>query len=273
MRCVDRNAVRIDNDDDTTRAQGDSNMKNNTWLTDKYVAHRGLFDNITLPENSLPAFENAVKNNFAIEMDVQMTKDGVLVVFHDDEMSRMTSLKGDIREKSYDEIKDACLLGTQHKIPTFEQFLECINGRTQLVIEIKTHKNIGTVEQKVLDVLSGYTGEYCIESFNPLIVRWFKVHAPNIVRGQLSYDFKDAPFGRLKKRMLSNLWLCKWNGSQFIAFDEQSVAENKAVARYRKKIPVICWTVKSQQRLDFLEQYCDNVIFDSFLPERRDLGN
>ena len=77
-------------------------MKNNSWLTNKYIAHRGLFDNKLIPENSIAAFEKAVENKFAIEMDVQMTKDGVLVVFHDDDMFRMTGLKGDIREKTYD---------------------------------------------------------------------------------------------------------------------------------------------------------------------------
>ncbi len=245
-------------------------MKNNSWLTNKYIAHRGLFDNKLIPENSIAAFEKAVQNKFAIEMDVQMTKDGVLVVFHDDDMFRMTGLKGDIREKTYDEIKDLRLLETDERIPTFQQFLECINGRTQLVIEIKHHKNIGSVEEKVLDFLAGYTGEYCIESFNPLIVRWFKVHAPNIIRGQLSYDFKDTGFSPFRKKMLANLWLCKWNGSQFIAYDQATVDANKAVQKYRKKMPVVCWTVKSQQRLDYLEKYCDNVIFDSFLPERRD---
>ena len=83
-------------------------MKTNNWITDKFIAHRGLFDNITIPENSLPAFERAVNAGYAIELDVQMTTDGVLVVFHDDTLDRMTNLTGDIREKTFDEILVEC---------------------------------------------------------------------------------------------------------------------------------------------------------------------
>ena len=246
-------------------------MKINSWLTNKYIAHRGLFNNKDIPENSIAAFEKAVQNKFAIEMDVQMTKDGVLVVFHDDDMFRMTGLKGDIREKTYDEIKDLRLLETDERIPTFQQFLECINGKTQLVIEIKHHKNIGSVEEKVLDFLSGYTGEYCIESFNPFIVRWFKVHAPHIVRGQLATANYGNAFTPLKRRLLSHLSLCKWNGSQFIAFDAEYLRGNRYVEKFAKKIPIICWTVKSQRQHDQLCDCFDNMIFDSFVPQRKDL--
>ena len=126
------------------------------WLTDVYVAHRGLFDNEKgIPENSLPAFELAVKNGFGIETDVQMSKDGVLVVFHDDSLKRMTGAEGNLVDYTFDELRALRLIGTEYQIPTFEEFLAAANG-VNLVVEIKTHANIGEVEQKVYDALKNY---------------------------------------------------------------------------------------------------------------------
>ena len=242
------------------------------WLTDVFVAHRGLFDNAKgIPENSLPAFELAVKNGFAIEMDVQASKDGVLVVFHDDTLKRMTGKEGKLADYTFEELRKLRLLDTDCQIPTFEEFLQAADG-VNLVVEIKTHSNIGEVEQKVYDALKNYKGNYCIESFNPFIVRWFKVHAPEVIRGQLSCSYEIAPFSKLKKWLLSQLKFSKWNGSQFIAYDAETIKSNKAVAKFRKKIPVICWTVKGQKQYDELHDYFDNMIFDSFYPERRDLN-
>ncbi len=240
------------------------------WLTDVYVAHRGLFDiSAGIPENSLPAFRRAAEKSFAIETDVQMTKDGVLVVFHDDTLRRMTGVEGRLIDKTFAELRELRLADTEQVIPTFEEFLDAANG-VNLVVEIKTHDKIGEVEQKTYDMLKGYKGHYCIESFNPFIIRWFKVHAPDVVRGQLSCSFNGA-FSRIKRWLLADLKLCGWNGAQFIAYDAATIATNKAVARWAKKVPIICWTIRSQEDFDRLHDSFDNMIFDSFIPERKDL--
>ncbi len=243
-----------------------------TWLTDKYIAHRGLFDNVKVPENSLTAFRKAAENNFAIETDVQMTSDGRLIIFHDDTLERMTGAKGKVCDTSFEKIRSLRLLDTEEKIPTFDEFLEEVDGKTQLVIEIKTHKKVGAEEQQIYDRLKNYKGEYCVESFNPFIVRWFKKNAPEVICGQLSCAFTDGSVSRLKAKLLRGLFFCKWNGSRFIAYDVCDVANNKRVAKFRETIPVICWTVKSQEQLEENEKYFDNIIFDSFIPERRDTG-
>lgn len=241
------------------------------WLTDTYVAHRGLFDNNNgIPENSLPAFEKAYKNGFGIETDVQMSKDGVLVVFHDGTLKRMTGADGKIADYTFEELRKLRLLDTDCVIPTFEEFLEAAHG-VNLVVEIKTHDDIGEIEQKTYDALKNYKGHYCVESFNPYIIRWFKKHAPEVIRGTLSCAYDGTPWSRFKKNLLANLKLCRWNGSQFIAYDAATIRENKAVARFSKKIPIICWTVRSQQQYDELHDCFDNMIFDSFTPERRDV--
>lgn len=240
------------------------------WLTDTYVAHRGLFDNAEIPENSIPAFVKASQNGFGIETDVQASKDGVLVVFHDDTVDRMTGKHGKVCDFEFDELRQMRLLDTDCQIPTFDEFLEAANG-ADLVVEIKTHKNIGKLEREVYEKLKNYKGNYCVESFNPFVIRWFKSNAPEVVRGQLSCSYKGAKLGKFKEYLLRNLKFSKWNGSQFIAYGADTVKNCKAVKKYAKKIPILCWTVKSQEQLDELRPYCDNVIFDSFLPERDDL--
>lgn len=241
------------------------------WLTDVYVAHRGLFDMaLGIPENSLPAFERAAKENFAIETDVQMTKDGVLVVFHDDNLKRMAGVDALLSDKTLAELRSLRLAETDCVIPTFEEFLAAANG-VNLVVEIKPHGKPGEVEQKTREMLKGYKGHYCIESFDPFVVRWFRVHAPEVIRGQLSCGF-EGTFGRLKRWLLRDLKLCRWNGAQFIAYDQASIAQNKAVRRWAKKVPILCWTVRNQQQYEQLHDFFDNMIFDSFLPERKDLN-
>lgn len=240
------------------------------WLTEIYIAHRGLFDNKTLPENSIPAFEKAVENGFGIETDVQMSKDGVLVVFHDDTLDRMTGVHGKLSDFTFQELREMKLGNTDCKIPTFQEFLTAANG-VNLVVEIKTHEKIGEVERKTYNALKNYNGNYCIESFNPFIIRWFKKHAPEVIRGQLSCSYEGTPFSKLKIWLLSQLKFCKWNGSQFIAYDAATLKTNKAVAKWAKKVPILCWTIRSQRELDDLQNYFDNIIFDSFLPERKDL--
>ncbi len=239
------------------------------WLTDIYIAHRGLFDNVGLPENSLPAFERAAQSSFGIETDVQMTSDGVLVVFHDDTLLRMTGAEGKLCDKTFAELRQLRLLGTDCVIPTFEEFLAAANG-SNIVVEIKPHKDIGEVEQKTRDMLLGYKGHYCIESFDPFVVHWFKVHAPDVIRGQLSCSFEGA-FGPIRRWILRDLKLHRWNGTQFVAYDAATIQTNKAVRRLAKKIPILCWTVRSQQQYDTLHDSFDNMIFDSFVPERKDL--
>ena len=240
------------------------------WLTDTFVAHRGLFNNVDIPENSIPAFVAARENNFGIELDVQMSSDGVLVVFHDDSLKRMTGAEGLVCEKTFEELRQLRLLDTDCQIPTFEEFLQAAGG-VNLVVEIKTHKNIGELEQKVVDALANYQGNYCVESFNPYIIRWFKVNAPHIIRGQLATDLNNTKMAKWKVWLLKNLMLCKWNGSQFIAYDAEYITKVKAVKRFGKKIPIICWTIKSQEQYDNLKDHFENIIFDSFMPVRYDL--
>ena len=163
-------------------------------------AHRGLHgtkkgEEPLLPENSYSAIKRAADMGYGIEFDVHLTKDNVPVVFHDDTLNRICGVKGYLRDYTFEELR---------RIPSFEEVLRAVDGRVPLIIEYKVEKNAGKLCSICDHILSDYKGPYCIESFHPLAVRWYKIHRPNIVRGQLSEDFTRKKL-RLSYFLLSHL--------------------------------------------------------------------
>ncbi len=241
-----------------------------TWLVKQPIAHRGLH-NEEFPENSMGAFENAIRHGYAIETDVHLTTDKVVVIFHDDTLKRMTGVRGNIDEMSYEELKKLTLLGgNNERIPKLSDLLELTQGKVPLLIEVKTHKNIGELEALMTDMLRKYKGEFAVQSFNPFIVRWFKDNAPEFIRGQLSSYF-TTEFGKgfkahMKCVILRNCMFNRYCGAQFTSYDT-SFVDKKRVRKIKKKMPVLMWTVRSQAHLDKCKGLYDNIIFEGFIPK------
>lgn len=236
-----------------------------SWLANRLIAHRGLH-NKQCPENTLAAFSRAIEAGYAVEMDVQMTRDGELVVFHDYDLERLTGLKGDIRKVDYSYIKDATILGTDQRIPLFEEFLKHIDGRIPILIEVKHHRHIGPVEEKIAALLENYSGEVAVESFNPLIILWFKRHAPKVVRGQLSSNLKEDKLPLWQKFVVWSLLLLRINGSQFLAYDADNI-HRPVILRLKKRMPVVMWTVRDPKVLEETKGYYDNYMFEGYIPQ------
>ncbi|MCR5267843.1 MAG: glycerophosphodiester phosphodiesterase, partial [Lachnospiraceae bacterium] len=158
----------------------------------KRYAHRGLH-NSKVPENSLWAFTRAAERALGVELDVQMTKDGRLVVFHDGNLKRMCGLDANLRDLTYEELCKLKLKGTSEQIPLFEDVLKVLNG-VDLICEIKSDNGIRNDElcKKTYDLLMTYSGNFCMESFSPYLTGWFKKNHPEIIRGQLSCKMKDT---------------------------------------------------------------------------------
>lgn len=150
-------------------------------------AHRGLFTkDQSIPENSMAAFANAIEQGYGIELDIQLTKDKRLVVFHDHTLSRMCGIDLPVCEMTYQQLQKYTLLDTEEKIPLFEDVLKLVDGKVPLLVEIKL-PTLNTYTCQAADaLLQNYSGKYCIESFNPLALRWYKKHRKDVVRGQLS---------------------------------------------------------------------------------------
>ena len=234
-------------------------LSSDSWILTRPCAHRGLHGD-GIAENSAAAFSRAVSENYPIELDVQMTADDKLVVFHDDNMKRMTGLDADVRELTLSRIKELSLTDGQ-KVPTFEEFLSLVGGKVPLLIEIKQQKRKG-VEALVLKALEGYKGEFVLQSFDPIVVLNIKKLAPHIIRGQLGTGEPSGLKG-IKRRIVNNLSLNFLTRPDFINFDIRSFPIRKSV---HNGLPVIGWTVRNDQDRQVAEKYCLSYVFENIRP-------
>lgn len=202
----------------------------------QYIAHRGLFDNESeAPENSIPAFQRAVQQGYGIELDVQLTTDNRLVVFHDETLQRMCGFDKKLTECSYDELKHYRLAKSDEKIPLFDEVLKVIDGKVPLIVEVKSEGDWKKTTQLMAERMDSYQGCYCMESFHPFAVKWFKDHRPDFIA-----------YNHLWKKDFSYT-LCRK------LFKPENVA----------------WTIKNQKELEEAEKTFDVIIFDSFIPKKR----
>ncbi len=236
-----------------------------TWLVEYPIAHRGLHTD-EMPENSLGAFQNAIDNGYPIELDVHLTCDGTVVVFHDDSLARVTNKDGYVKNLTKDTLKDYSLFGTKYTIPTFKEVLDLVAGQVPILIEVKNTGKVGELESALLKILKDYTGEYAIQSFNPYVLEWFKKNAPQIARGQLAGYFKGEKLSFIKKFALKRMLLNKKiSCPDFISYDARNVP-NRFVNKY-KNLPLLVWCVRSQDEYLKKVKYCDNIIFENFEPK------
>lgn len=233
-----------------------------SWLFSRPIAHRGLHG-IDAPENSLAAFGKAIDAGFPIEIDVRPIDDGTVVVFHDDKLTRMTDLDGYVCNMTRSDLEKVRLRNSDERIPTFKEVLEFVNGRTPLLIEIKNDSTVGQLERDTLELLSSYKGEYAVQSFNPYSMEFFKKNAPQIPRGQLSCFFDKKDLGFFKRFVLKRLKMNKVSSPDFISYNHANLP-NKYVTK--TKLPTLAWTVRSNAEMEKCLPYCDNIIFENFIP-------
>lgn len=236
----------------------------NSWIVNTYIAHRGLH-NETLPENSLAAFKNAISHNYAIELDVRLTSNGTVVVFHDTKTSRMTGADKYVHNLTSADLDELKLLDTDEKIPTLKEVLDLVNGQVPLLIEIKNDLKVGELESAVWNLLKEYKGEYAIQSFNPYVLVWFKENAPEVIRGQLSSYFKGEKLGFVKRLILRKMGLNKIAKPDFISYKAEDLP-NHYCNKY-SHLPILAWVVRSQKQYTTLFKDIDNIIFEDFTPK------
>jgi len=211
-------------------------------------AHRGLHDALNM-ENSLEAFERACQHNFGIELDVQLSRDGHVVVFHDDTLLRMTGDSRRVDEVDLAELQTLALHG-RSRIPTFEEVLALVNGRVPLLVEIKNGKRNRLLCEKTMAHLRAYSGRYIVESFNPLILRWLRKNAPEVIRGQLVSSrvaYISAHMGVFQSIVLSTLALNFLARPDFVAYDVS--APHFAAPKLQRALfhtPLAAWTVRDE---------------------------
>ena len=148
-------------------------MRDTSFLTNKIIAHRGCHDTEKgIPENSMLAFDKAVKRGFIIELDVHILNDGNIIVFHDDNLKRMTGINKNVIDFSYDELKSIKLQNTEERIPLLRDVLNMVNGKVPIIIELKSDAKNGILEKKLIELLNDYYGKFAVKSFNPFSIRY-----------------------------------------------------------------------------------------------------
>lgn len=231
-------------------------LLNASWLACRPIAHRGLH-NEKCPENSLPAFISAMDCNYPIELDVQLCKDNVVVVFHDYNTFRMTGISRKIADIKSTELVNYQLDKTKYHIPTFEQVLEVVKGRVPLLIEIKNEGKAGALEEEVCKCLENYCGEFAIQSFNPLSIRGVRKINKDFIVGLLSKDFNNI-FKKYCYLILSN--------PDFIAYKLNDMP-SKMIKKAKSKGAIICcWTITNEYERKKAAKYCTNYIFENIRP-------
>lgn len=236
------------------------------------AAHRGLYEkDQSVPENSLEAFRRAAAGGYGVELDVQLSSDGAVVVFHDDTVDRMTTEQGRVDSFTLRELQAMPLMGTEHRIPLFTDVMAVLDTKSPTIVELKSTPNYPELCQKTLAILRTLKGPYCVESFDPHIVRWFCKNAPDILRGQLTESF------RYWRKAKKPLWqailmhtLCAnfLTHPQFIAFGRGPRPLCWFLGKLTGAMHVF-WTERPDSDHALLKTQYDCRIFEHYRPETR----
>ena len=235
-------------------------------------AHRGLHTkDKTVPENSLPAFRAAAEAGYGVELDIQLSRDGQVVVFHDDTLARMCGIGGRVDAFPLARLREMPLAGTAERMPLLTEVFDTVAGKAPIIIELKTGPRNEELCRKGLALMRAYQkqygGAFCVESFDARIVAWFRKNAPDILRGQLTDSPRALGSGRpvldfIAGNLLSNVIA----RPQFIA---HGPGRKTALARFAEAcgaMPVY-WTAKPGDDAAALEEYYDAVIFEHYAPK------
>ncbi len=234
-----------------------------------YYAHRGLHDNPSdAPENSAKAMRLAVENGYGIELDVQLTKDEKVVVFHDNTLKRLCGVDANVNSMTYEELRQLRLLDSNEKIPLLSEVLKMIDGKVPFIMEVKMVNSRTRVCELADKELRGYEGLYCMESFHPFAVRWYRKNRPDVIRGQLSANFKkEGQKEGVQEWLVHQLLINVLGRPDFVAYSHKSASNLSRRLTRRMGATAAAWTIRSQEELDRNRKNFDLFIFEGFRPK------
>ena len=242
-----------------------------TLLQYRY-AHRGYHDKPTIPENSMAAFRRAIEHGYGAELDVHLMKDGNLAVIHDSSLLRTAGADVRIEDLTREDLARYCLEDSSEQIPLLEDVLALFENETPLIVELKPENgNYSELCAAVAAMLDGYRGDYCIESFDPRVVHWFKQNRPEVCRGQLSCDFmgnEKSPLPGPLKFAMTNLLTNFLTQPDFVAYkfaDRDNLSLRLCKAVWNPQI--FLWTITGQESMNLAEAENAACIFEGFEPQ------
>ncbi len=229
------------------------------------ITHRGLYNNEKgVPENSIAAFRKAVEKGYGIEFDIRLTKDNEVVVFHDSSILRMCGVDKKVYDLTLNELKGYNLLDTNEKIPTLREFLEAVGENTMLFVEVKADGySPFEIFSLSREILKDYKGEYCVQSFDPRILRCYKKYQPEVIRGQLaSWNHKGNPLFIMLSCLLGNFI----SRPHYVAYKYPNRKNiffkiSKLFGAYSQ-----AWTVRTPEELEEAKKHYKIFIFENFEP-------
>jgi glycerophosphoryl diester phosphodiesterase len=244
------------------------------WLVAKPIAHRGLHDEAKgLVENCESSFAAAIHNGFSIETDVELSKDGEAMIFHDDNVDRVLDAKGAVKSFTSAELKKMNYRQGRERIQTLGELVEQINGKTTLVVEIKSlWDDDFTLTDRALRVISGYNGPVCVMSFDPTLISRAAATYPDVVRGITADRVIDPYYNMLpiaKRLSMQNYWHLPFSRPHFVSFDFSQLPFQPITQFRAAGHPILTWTIHSDEQAAVARRYCDQITFENFVPAVR----
>ncbi|WP_101068392.1 glycerophosphodiester phosphodiesterase family protein [Roseovarius salinarum] len=240
------------------------------------IAHRALHDTAAgRPENSRAAIRAAIEAGYAIEIDLQLSRDGRAMVFHDYDLRRLTGETGPVRRRTANDLGRIALAGTEEGIPTLAEVLALVDSAVPLLIELKDQAgglgpDVGPLEEAAARDLAGYDGVAALMSFNPHSVARLAQCAPDVPRGLTTCAFKAENWPLLRRatrRRLREIPDYNATGACFISHDANDLARPRVAALKQAGAAVLCWTVRSPKAEARARKLADNVTFEGYLPD------
>lgn len=244
------------------------------WLVAKPIAHRGLHNEAKgLVENCESSFAAAIQNSFSIETDVELSKDGEAMVFHDDDVDRVLDAKGAVKSFTCAELKKMSYRQGRERIQTLGELVEQINGKTTLVVEIKSlWDDDFTLTDRALKVLARYKGPYVVMSFDPDLIARAAATYPDVIRGITADRVIDPYYDMLpitKRLSMQNYWHLPFTRPHFVSFDFSQLPFQPITQFRAAGHPILTWTIHSDEQASFARRYCDQITFENFIPAVR----
>lgn len=241
------------------------------WLVARPIAHRGLHDfSKGIIENTASAFAAAVARNYAIECDVRLTADGEAVVFHDQELERLTEAEGLVRNVTADELRNMILRRSTDRVQTLGELLEQIGGKVPLIIELKSQwAGSDALVKRALEILRGYSGRHALMCFDPDMVEAVRLQSPKTTRGIVAVGGIDEYYNflplerRLELRSFSHVARTQ---PHFVSFYFGDLPFAPVTELRRGGCPVISWTIRSPDEAAAALRHSDQVTFEGYLP-------
>lgn len=237
------------------------------------IAHRALHDVAQgRPENSRAAVRAAIAAGYGIEIDLQLSRDGVPMVFHDETLERLTPRDGWLRDLTAAELADIPLRGGEETIPTLADILALVAGRAPLLIELKDQtlrmaETDGRLEQATAAALAGYDGPVALMSFNPHMVARMADLCPGLPRGLTTsaYDPDDwAPLAPDICDRLRPIPDYDRTGASFISHEHGDLARPRVAELAAQGAAILCWTIKSPQAEAEARRIAQNITFEQY---------